>query len=277
MSIFEFNSLTEQLSKLDELSGNSAGRTLADAGQQAYAGEQRPHHSAGADDAGFQRGSLSCACRCPYGRRSRKILCGKRLSGGSGCPAGQRICPSWITQKSASRCAKSEAGTFTPHGYVVRTEELEPLPDYEPQREISYMIRLTLMNHENEQKTAVLDLPATEQRLLEVQKELDAPEWFDAQFTGCDAIAPQLNSHADRCGRSSADQRTGAGSSGTESQADSLQNSKLLSVRRSVRRWTMSSTALKSCRNTASRQKSAIRTRWCVMSWNLFSAARMQT
>ena len=55
------------------------------------------------------------------------------------------------------------------------------------------MIRLTLMNHENEQKTAVLDLPTTEQRLLEVQNELDAPEWFDAQFTGCDAIAPQLN------------------------------------------------------------------------------------
>ena len=44
MSIFEFNSLTEQLSKLDELSGNSAGRTLADAGQQAYAGKQRHHY-----------------------------------------------------------------------------------------------------------------------------------------------------------------------------------------------------------------------------------------
>ena len=29
---------------------------------------------------------------------------------------------------------------------------------------------------------------------VEVQEELDAPEWFDAQFTGCDAIAPQLNS-----------------------------------------------------------------------------------
>ena len=49
------------------------------------------------------------------------------------------------------------------------------------------------MNHENEQKTAVLDLPATEQRLLEVQEELDAPEWYDAQFTACDAIVPQLN------------------------------------------------------------------------------------
>ena len=96
--------------------------------------------------------------------------------------------------KIGKQMRESEAGTFTPHGYVVRTEELEPLPEHEPQREISYMIRLTLMNHENEQKTAVLDLPATEQLLLEVQEELDAPEWYDAQFTGCDAIAPQLNS-----------------------------------------------------------------------------------
>ena len=96
--------------------------------------------------------------------------------------------------KIGKQMREDEAGTFTPHGYVVRTEELQPLPEHEPQREISYMIRLTLMNHENEQKTAVLDLPATEQRLLEVQEELDAPEWYDAQFTGCDAIAPQLNS-----------------------------------------------------------------------------------
>ena len=95
--------------------------------------------------------------------------------------------------KIGKQMRESEVGAFPPHGYVVRAEELQPLPDHEPQREISYMIRLTLMNHENEQKTAVLDLPATEQRLLEVQEELDAPEWYDAQFTGCDAIAPQLN------------------------------------------------------------------------------------
>ena len=95
--------------------------------------------------------------------------------------------------KIGKQMRESEAGAFTPHGYVVRTEELQPLPDYEPQRDINYMIRLTLMNHENEQRAAVLDLPSTEQRMQEVQKELDAPEWFDAQFTGCDAIAPQLN------------------------------------------------------------------------------------
>ena len=95
--------------------------------------------------------------------------------------------------KIGKQMCESEAGAFTPHGYVVRMEDLEPLPEHEPQRDINYMIRLALMNHENEQKTAVLDLPATEARLLEVQKELDAPEWHDAQFTGCDAIVPRLN------------------------------------------------------------------------------------
>ena len=95
--------------------------------------------------------------------------------------------------KIGRQMREAENGVFTRSGYVIQMEKLQPLPDYEPQREISYMIRLTLMNHENEQKTAVLDLPTTEQRLLEVQNELDAPEWFDAQFTGCDAIAPQLN------------------------------------------------------------------------------------
>ena len=96
--------------------------------------------------------------------------------------------------KIGRQMREAENGVFIRSGYVIQMEELQPLPEHEPQREISYMIRLTLMNHENEQKTAVLDLPATEQRLLEVQEELDAPEWFDAQFTGCDAIAPQLNS-----------------------------------------------------------------------------------
>ena len=95
--------------------------------------------------------------------------------------------------KIGKQMREGEAGVFTPHGYVVRTEDLQPLPDYEPQRDINYMIRLALMNHENEQKTAVLDLPATQERMMEVQEELDAPEWFDAQFTACDAIVPRLN------------------------------------------------------------------------------------
>ena len=95
--------------------------------------------------------------------------------------------------KIGRQMREAENGVFTRHGYVIQMEELQPLPDVQPQQAQKYMIRLMLMNHEKEQKTAVLDLPATEARMLKVQKELDAPEWYDAQFTGCDAIAPQLN------------------------------------------------------------------------------------
>ncbi len=31
--------------------------------------------------------------------------------------------------KIGKQMRESEAGVFTPHGYVVRTEELQPLPD----------------------------------------------------------------------------------------------------------------------------------------------------
>ena len=34
--------------------------------------------------------------------------------------------------KIGKQMRESEAGVFTPHGYVVRTEELEPLPEYDP-------------------------------------------------------------------------------------------------------------------------------------------------
>ena len=44
---------------------------------------------------------------------------------------------------------------------------------------------------ENEVYKALSDVIRVMCRL---NRELDAPEWFDAQFTGCDAIAPQLNS-----------------------------------------------------------------------------------
>ena len=172
MSIFEFNSLTEQLSKLDERQETALEGLL----QMLASNVDRCHVLADVhsnEDLGkfyVENGFREDLDALP-----------------------DSVYALLDYAKIGKQMRESEAGAFTPHGYVVRTEELEPLPDYEPQREISYMIRLTLMNHENEQKTAVLDLPATEQRLLEVQEELDAPEWYDAQFTGCDAIVPQLN------------------------------------------------------------------------------------
>ena len=192
MSIFEFNSLTEQLSKLD------ARQEIAMEGLLDMAVQKHMQENSGPITVQELMMLASNVDRCHVlaDVHSDETL-GKFYADNDFLPELNDLPDSVYDlldyAKIGKQMRESEAGVLTPHGYVVRTEELQPLPDYEPQREISYMIRLTLMNHENEQKTAVLDLPATEQRMQEVQKELDAPEWFDAQFTGCDAIVPKLN------------------------------------------------------------------------------------
>ena len=193
MSIFEFNSLTEQLSKLD------ARQEIAMEGLLDMAVQKHMQENSGSIMVQELMMLASNVDRCHVlaDVHSNEDLGKFYVENGfredlDALPDSAYALLDYA--KIGKQMCESEAGTFTPHGYVVRTEELEPLPDYEPQREINYMIRLTLMNHENEQKTAVLDLPATQERMMEVQEELDAPEWFDAQFTGCDAIAPQLNS-----------------------------------------------------------------------------------
>ena len=192
MSIFEFNSLTEQLSKLDERQETALEGLLQ---MQVNKHMQENSGPITAQELMMLAHNVD-HCHVLADVHTDTEL-GKFCADNDFLPELTALPDSVYAlldyAKIGKQMRESEAGVFTPHGYVVRTEELEPLPDYEPQREISYMIRLTLMNHENEQKTAVLDLPATEQRLLEVQEELDAPEWYDAQFTGCDAIVPQLN------------------------------------------------------------------------------------
>ena len=192
MSIFEFNSLTEQLSKLD------ARQEIAMEGLLNMAVQKHMQEHSGIITVSELMMLASNADRCEVITNVRTDEDLGKFYVENGFREDLDALPDSAYAildyaKIGKQMREDEAGTFTPHGYVVRTEELQPLPDHEPQREISYMIRLTLMNHENEQKTAVLDLPATEQRMQEVQKELDAPEWFDAQFTGCDAIVPQLN------------------------------------------------------------------------------------
>ena len=192
MSIFEFNSLTEQLSKLDERQETAM--------QGLLQMQVNKHMQENSGPVTVQE-MLTLAynvdrCEVLGDVHSDEAL--GKFYVENGFRDDLDALPDSVYDlldyaKIGKQMRESEAGVLTPHGYVVRTEELQPLPDYEPQREISYMIRLTLMNHENEQKTAVLDLPATEQRMQEVQKELDAPEWYDAQFTGCDAIVPRLN------------------------------------------------------------------------------------
>ena len=192
MSIFEFNSLTEQLSKLDSCQETALEGLL----QMQVKNHMQENSGIITVPELMMLAHNVDHCHVLADVHTDTEL-GKFCADNDFLPELTALPDSVYAlldyAKIGKQMRESEAGTFTPHGYVVRTEELQPLPDYEPQREINYMIRLTLMNHENERKTAVLDLPATEQRLLEVQKELDAPEWFDAQFTGCDAIAPQLN------------------------------------------------------------------------------------
>ena len=192
MSIFEFNSLTEQLSKLDER------QEIAMEGLLNMAVQKHMQENSGVITVSELMMLASNVDRCHALADVHSDEALGKFYVENGFREDLDALPDSVYAlldyaKIGKQMRESEAGVFTPHGYVVRTEELQPLPDYEPQRDINYMIRLTLMNHENEQKTAVLDLPATEQRLLEVQEELDAPEWYDAQFTGCDAILPQLN------------------------------------------------------------------------------------
>lgn len=192
MSIFEFNSLTEQLSKLD------ARQEIAMEGLLDMAVQKHMQENSGPIMVQELMMLASNVDRCHVlaDVHSDEALGKFYVENGfredlDALPDSAYALLDYA--KIGKQMHESESGVFTPHGYVVRTEELQPLPEHESQREITYMIRLTLMNHENEQRTAILDLPATEQRMQEVQKELDAPEWYDAQFTGCDAIAPQLN------------------------------------------------------------------------------------
>ena len=192
MSIFEFNSLTEQLSKLDERQETALEGLLQ---MQVNKHMQENGGPITVQELMMLAHNVD-HCHVLADVHTDTEL-GKFCADNDFLPELTALPDSVYAlldyAKIGKQMRESEAGAFTPHGYVVRTEELQPLPDYEPQRDINYMIRLTLMNHENEQRTAVLDLPATEQRMQEVQKELDAPEWYDAQFTGCDSIVPQLN------------------------------------------------------------------------------------
>ena len=193
MSIFEFNSLTEQLSKLDERQETALEGLLQ---MQADKHVQENSGIITVPELMMLAANVN-RCHVLADIHTDEDLGKFYVKNGfredlDALPDSAYALLDYA--KIGKQMREDEAGTFTPHGYVVRTEELEPLPEHEPQRDINYMIRLALMNHENEQRTAVLDLPATEQRMQEVQKELDAPEWFDAQFTGCDAIVPQLNS-----------------------------------------------------------------------------------
>ena len=192
MSIFEFNALTEQLSKL------GAWQETALAGLLQMQEQKHIQENSGVITA---QELLTLAYNTDCCQVLAEVHTDEELGKfyvENGFREDLDALPERVYElldyaKIGKQMRAAENGVFTRSGYVIQMEKLQPLPDYEPQRDINYMIRLTLMNHENEQRTAVLDLPATEQRMQEVQKELDSPEWYDAQFTGCDAVVPQLN------------------------------------------------------------------------------------
>ena len=192
MSIFEFNALTEQLSKL------GAWHETALAGLLQMQEQKHIQENSGVITA---QELLTLAYNTDCCQVLAEVHTDEELGRfyvENGFREDLDALPERVYElldyaKIGKQMRAAENGVFTRSGYVIQMEKLQPLPDYEPQREISYMIRLTLMNHENEQKTAVLDLPATEARMLQVQEDLNAPEWYDAQFTGCDAIVPKLN------------------------------------------------------------------------------------
>ena len=192
MSIFEFNALTDQLSKLE------TWQEVALAGLLQMQEQKHIQENSGVITA---QELLTLAYNTDCCQVLAEVHTDEELGRfyvENGFREDLDALPERVYElldyaKIGKQMRAAENGVFTRSGYVIQMEKLQPLPDYEPQREISYMIRLTLMNHENEQKTAVLDLPATEARMLQVQEDLNAPEWYDAQFTGCDAIVPKLN------------------------------------------------------------------------------------
>ena len=99
MSIFEFNSLTEQLSKLDERQETALEGLLAD-------GRCNKHMQENSGSITVQELMMlaSNVDRCHVladvhtDEDLGKFYVRKRLSGGSGCPAGQRLCPLGLRQ-----------------------------------------------------------------------------------------------------------------------------------------------------------------------------------
>ena len=192
MSIFEFNALTEQLSKL------GAWQETALAGLLQMQEQKHIQENSGVITA---QELLTLAYNTDCCQVLAEVHTDEELGRfyvENGFREDLDVLPERVYElldyaKIGKQMRAAENGVFTRSGYVIQMEKLQPLPDYEPQHELPYTIRLTLMNHENEQKTAVLDLPATEARMLQEQEDLNAPEWYDAQFTGCDAIVPKLS------------------------------------------------------------------------------------
>ena len=144
MSIFEFHSLTEQLSKLDSYQETALEGLL----QMQVKNHMQENSGILTVPELLMLASNVDRCHVLAGVHADDVLGKFYVENGfrddlDALPDSVYALLDYA--KIGKQMRESEAGVFTPHGYVVRTEELQPLPDYEPQRDINYMIRLTLM------------------------------------------------------------------------------------------------------------------------------------
>ena len=192
MSIFEFNALTEQLSKL------SAWQEAALAGLLQMQEQKHIQENSGVittQELLTLAYNTDC-CQVLADVHTDEELGRFYMENGfredlDALP--ERVYALLDYAKIGRQMREAEDGVFTRSGYVIQMEELKPLPDVQPQQEPSYMIRLTLMNHENEQETVMLDLPATEEQMQDCLRQLHILDWSNAKIVDADAIAPQLN------------------------------------------------------------------------------------
>ena len=84
-----------------------------------------------------------------------------------------------------------EGGNDVPGAYVVRHSELKQAPPVPEQlQRPNYIFRFTLQNEKAPKRTAVLDLPATREKLDEVLRTLNADTWTNVRITGYDGAIP---------------------------------------------------------------------------------------
>lgn len=109
--------------------------------------------------------------------------------------------------KIGKQMRQDEGGVFNqvglrgPMGYIVRSEELRkapPCPKGLPQRP-DYLFRLTLGLHPDmgDDRTAVLVLPASEEKLTAVQEQLGTLKWENTVVLDYDGILPNAAFFAD--------------------------------------------------------------------------------
>ena len=90
-----------------------------------------------------------------------------------------------------------EGGNDVPGAYVVRHSELKQAPPVPEQlQRPNYIFRFTLQNEKAPKRTAVLDLPATGDRLDGILKELHVDTWEEVCIKDHDGAIPDF---PDRC------------------------------------------------------------------------------